>query len=93
MINVTLYNGDLDLICDWIGTANYSHVIGFSSQAAFNAATEYNWNLPNLTNAGTVSAAANLARVTISGAGHMVPFDQPESALTMMRKAIAFNWN
>jgi carboxypeptidase C (cathepsin A) len=39
----TMYNGELDLICDWIGTRNYTTVLGFAGQDAFNAAPNGNW--------------------------------------------------
>ncbi len=40
---VTAYNGELDLICDWIGTRNYTTALGFNGQEAFNAAANVNW--------------------------------------------------
>ena len=40
---VTAYNGDLDLICDWIGTRNYMLALGFNGQQAFNAAPNVKW--------------------------------------------------
>jgi len=89
---VTAYNGELDLICDWIGTRNYTTVLGFKGQEAFNAAPNGNWTTVFGGPAGLVQTLGNVALVTVANAGHMVPFDQPVSAFTLLRRALAWHW-
>lgn len=91
-IPVTLYNGDLDLICDWIGTANYSAVVNFTAQQRYNNAPTLPWKSDNGTQVGTVQTAANLARVVIFNAGHMWPHCLRETAYEMALRILNFSW-
>lgn len=70
---VTCYNGVLDLICDYLGTANYTAVLGYFDQSNFNSAVSKNWTNPSNGNvAGVFKSAKSLALVQIDGSGHMV---------------------
>jgi len=42
---------------------------------------------------GTVKSSGNLTFMAIYGAGHMVPYDQPEAAVDMLNRWIGGEWS
>ncbi|XP_016285820.1 retinoid-inducible serine carboxypeptidase [Monodelphis domestica] len=86
-INVTIYNGQLDLIVDTIGQEAWLRKLKWPELARFNEEKRK----PLYVNPGSYETAAfyksykNLAFYWILKAGHMVPSDQGEMALKMMR--------
>ena len=56
-------------------------------QLAFKRAPTTPWHSNNQV-AGTVKTAGTLTYVTVNGAGHMVPMDQPAFALTIVNNII-----
>jgi carboxypeptidase C (cathepsin A) len=85
-INIVLYHGDADWICNWMGgqvVANEIDAPGFS-QAGFQ-----NVSTPDNAVHGQVKQAATFSFVRVYEAGHEVPFYQPEFALTMFSRAIS----
>lgn len=96
-VQTTLYNGERDLICDWIGTLNYSNVLGFNGQALYASAPVVPWYVPgNSTPAGSLQhgSGSNLVRATIAHAGHMCPsvWDAPAASLELFRRSLFFDW-
>eukprot|EP00027_Filamoeba_sp_ATCC50430_P002155 CAMPEP_0168548710 /NCGR_PEP_ID=MMETSP0413-20121227/4713_1 /TAXON_ID=136452 /ORGANISM="Filamoeba nolandi, Strain NC-AS-23-1" /LENGTH=418 /DNA_ID=CAMNT_0008579045 /DNA_START=31 /DNA_END=1284 /DNA_ORIENTATION=+ len=77
-IKVMLYNGQYDLICNWLGTYSYAVEIDWQYKHEFNTAPEQSWYL-NGQKVGHYIKAENLLFVVVYDAGHMSPFDQPES--------------
>ncbi|KAK9823746.1 hypothetical protein WJX72_005120 [[Myrmecia] bisecta] len=85
-VPVTIYNGQLDLICCTLGVDAWLTQLKWSGSAAFNAAKRrplYAHRHSKATGA-FFKAHANLAMYYIMGAGHMIPSDQPKMALQML---------
>ncbi|KAG1675310.1 hypothetical protein FOA52_015984 [Chlamydomonas sp. UWO 241] len=82
-LQVMIYAGTLDLICNWLGNSRWVHAMEWSGQAKFQAAKEQEWSGGDGP-AGTVKAAGGLSFVKVFEAGHMVPMDQPKNALAMI---------
>jgi len=83
-IPVMIYNGNYDLICDWMGTAAWSDAMTWPGQQKFLQAPNKTWAGANGQPAGTYKSAQNLVRVVVANAGHMSPFDQPANTQIMV---------
>ncbi|KAL1354954.1 hypothetical protein AAHE18_05G080700 [Arachis hypogaea] len=82
-IQVLVYAGEEDLICNWLGNSRWVHAMEWSGQKEFGAAS----TVPFLVNgaaAGTLKSHGPLAFLKVNEAGHMVPMDQPKAALQML---------
>jgi carboxypeptidase C (cathepsin A) len=85
-VNIVLYHGDADFICNWMGgevVANEIDAPGFSQAGYENIST------PDKVVHGQVKQAATFSFVRVYEAGHEVPFYQPELALTLFSRAIS----
>eukprot|EP00850_Spirogloea_muscicola_P023777 SM000387S14694 [mRNA] locus=s387:8224:11880:- [translate_table: standard] len=84
-VNVTIYSGQLDLICCTLGTDSWLQRLSWEGLQAFNAAPR----APLYCRKGSTQAFAkrfrNLAFYWVMNAGHMVPVDNPCMALRMVR--------
>lgn len=78
-IPALIYAGDLDFICNYMGNHAWTMNLDWDHKAEFNAAEERDWN-----GAGMARTANGLTFLQVYDAGHMVPSDQPEHALTMI---------
>lgn len=78
---------------DWLGTKNWMAGLSWSKAhhwaEAAEAAEQPLRTGPNSSVAGRVRSAGGLTFVQIFNAGHMVPRDQPEAALAMVREFIS----
>lgn len=91
-VDVTLYNGDLDIICNYFGTANYSASMKWPGQKKFVSATNTTFESANGTVYGNYRTHGGLTFVVVNEAGHMVPHDQPEAALALITNILAKSW-
>lgn len=92
-INVLVYSGEDDFICNWYGGHAWTHALKWPGQAAFNAAANTTWHVDGQV-AGTATSAKGLTFLRVKDAGHMVPMDQPVHALAMLRNLFARGpWN
>jgi serine carboxypeptidase 1 len=88
--NVTIYQGQVDLICATAGTRLWMKKLTWDGMPGFNASPR----IPLYPNTSTRDTGAfykqseNLGMYSINLAGHMVPADQPQMALTMMLRII-----
>jgi carboxypeptidase C (cathepsin A) len=85
-INLVLYNGDADFICNWFGGEQVAYEIdapGFSDAGYTNIST------PDNVVHGQVKQAGTFSFVRVYESGHEVPYYQPELALTMFSRAIS----
>ncbi|KAG8196084.1 hypothetical protein JTE90_007824 [Oedothorax gibbosus] len=73
-----IYNGDVDMACNFLGDEWFSHNLGFKVLADFKP-----WKF-NDQIAGFVKSYKNLSYLTIKGSGHMVPQDKPGPAFKMI---------
>jgi len=87
-IDVLIYAGDADFICNWMGNKAWTLALPWSGKAAFNLADDHDWNVDGV-KAGTARTAqlggtGHFTFLQVNGAGHMVPMDQPKNALAMI---------
>merc|ERR1711972_971471 len=90
-IDVLIYAGDQDFICNWVGNEKWTLALDWSQKAAFNAASMMPWSICSGENAKTVGrlrSHANFHFLQVFQAGHMVPMDQPEAALVMLNSLL-----
>jgi cathepsin A (carboxypeptidase C) len=92
-IRVLIYAGDTDFICNWMGNKAWTKAIAWSGHADYNAAGDHDWYYDaDKTKLGGWARSANsknknggsLTFLQVLEAGHMVPMDQPEAALSML---------
>ncbi|XP_049717268.1 retinoid-inducible serine carboxypeptidase [Elephas maximus indicus] len=86
-VNVTVYNGQLDLIVDTIGQEAWVRKLNWPELSRF---SQLKWKAlysdpKSSQTSAFVKSYKNLAFYWILGAGHMVPSDQGHMALKMMR--------
>ncbi|KAJ2147651.1 hypothetical protein IW142_001529 [Coemansia sp. RSA 564] len=84
-IRVLVYAGDADYICNWYGNKAWTMEMEWTGQELFNAAADKVWMADGV-EGGEARAFGNLTFVRVFGAGHMVPYDQPVAALTMVNQ-------
>eukprot|EP01083_Nonionella_stella_P135252 411432_1 len=81
-----IYAGDLDFICNWLGNQAWALALPWTGKNEFDAATPVSWKVNGVA-AGEIRQGAsntNFTFLRVYQAGHMVPMDQPEAALTMV---------
>jgi cathepsin A (carboxypeptidase C) len=81
-LRVLIYAGDADFICNWIGNKAWTGELEWHGKEGYLAAPD----LPFKTSegeAGEFRTFENFSFLKLSGAGHMVPWDQPASSLAM----------
>ena len=92
-IPVLLYNGQDDIIVNTPGALAWINEMNWYGNTGFKQATRLEWLAPNGTSYGNVKKYQNFTFVTVYGAGHMVPGDQPASARDMLNRFIYNHWN
>lgn len=87
-VSVLVYAGDADFICNWMGNFEWIKVLKWHQSPLYDepklSPTEGNPEWGDVP--GEYYAAGDLVYIKVSGAGHMVPTDQPASAFEMARK-------
>ncbi|OHW93643.1 serine carboxypeptidase [Colletotrichum incanum] len=98
-IDVLIYNGDFDLACNTAGNIRWTNKLSWAGQVEFNAKELEPWfavkggesvragKWKQVTKPAKGGRETKFAFVTVEGSGHMVPLDQPEVGLQMVR-----NW-
>lgn len=84
-IKVLVYAGDQDYICNWLGNQAWTLKLDWPGKQAFNSAEVKKWNVGER-HAGNLRTAKGFSFLQVKEAGHMVPLDQPEAALAMVRE-------
>lgn len=82
--NVTIYNGQVDLICATIGTEAWVQKLKWQGLKEFNSIKRNALYCDGSETKGFVKSYKNLQFFWVLGAGHFVPADQPCVALTML---------
>ncbi|XP_053204883.1 lysosomal protective protein-like [Panonychus citri] len=80
-----IYNGDTDMVCDFLGDEWFSDQLGFKQIGEYEP-----WYVNNQV-AGFVKHYQGFAYATIRGSGHTVPEYRPAAALYMIEKFLARN--
>ena len=83
--NVLIYNGQMDVIIDYIGTEQMVRQLPWSGQAEFAASKRHVWHVDDEV-AGYERHAGALTQVMVRNAGHILPFDQPKWAYDMISR-------
>jgi len=82
---VLVYNGDLDLACNFLGDQWFVNRLGAPLQSP-----KRHWLVVDEKGqnqiAGFVKDFENISFMTVKGAGHMVPTDKPKEALEMFKR-------
>jgi cathepsin A (carboxypeptidase C) len=95
-IDVLIYAGDQDFICNWLGNEKWVQALEWTHKKEFNAAAKQPYIVSGKDvgdkdgkEVGELQSFANLHFLRIAGAGHMVPLDQPEAALGMLNELLS----
>ncbi|TVU08734.1 hypothetical protein EJB05_42146 [Eragrostis curvula] len=85
-VSVTVYNGQLDVICPTIGAESWLKKLKWDGLHQFLSLPRDPWQhcTPNVLTQGFVRSYKNLHFYWVIGAGHMVPMDQPCIAVHMI---------
>jgi carboxypeptidase C (cathepsin A) len=91
-IQVLIWAGDADWICNWFGGLAVANGIQYSGTSTFASKAVESYTVSG-TASGTFKNVGNLSWLRVFGAGHEVPYYQPAVALqvftqTMQQKAI-----
>ena len=87
-VQVLVYSGDKDWICNWRGGEAWTEATKWASKDDFNAAEYVDWNVDG-TAAGQMRQYGDLHFLRVYEAGHMVPMNQPENALAMLKMFVS----
>jgi cathepsin A (carboxypeptidase C) len=94
-IDVLIYAGDCDFICNWMGNKAWTKELPWSGHDEFEAAVDQDWTYgSDATKGGMVRTApakngeGSLTFLQVYEAGHMVPMDQPEAAQSLLNQFI-----
>ncbi|RIA89478.1 Alpha/Beta hydrolase protein [Glomus cerebriforme] len=82
-INVLLFSGDQDIICNYMGTEAMINNLEWNGYKGFQNNTKLLWYVNN-TLAGHIVTERNLTYVKVFNASHMVPYDVPIVSMDMM---------
>jgi len=82
-INVLLFSGDQDIICNYMGTEAMINNLEWNGYKGFQNNTKLFWYV-NDTLAGNIVTERNLTYVRVFNASHMVPYDVPLVTMDMM---------
>ena len=85
-VNVLVYSGDKDFICNWRGGEAWTNALQWSHGDEFINSSYVEWTDGTNKSQGQVKQVENLVFLKVYDAGHMVPMDQPEAALNMLKK-------
>ncbi|KAJ4979617.1 hypothetical protein NE237_010397 [Protea cynaroides] len=84
-IQMLIYAGEYDLICNWLGNSRWVHAMEWSGQKDFVAAPSVSFMVDG-GEAGLMKNHGPLTFLKVHDAGHMVPMDQPKAALEMLTR-------
>lgn len=78
-----IYAGDQDWICNWLGNKAWATQLDWNGLDGFSKAADKPWS-PDGTQRGIIRSYEDFTFLQVFQAGHMVPMDQPVSALLMV---------
>lgn len=91
-LRVLVYNGIFDMDCNFMGTDKWLSQLDWPNQQKWNALGRTPWYIGDgKTIAGHMRSLGNLTQLTILNAGHLVPMDAPDVALSMLNTFIHHN--
>ena len=89
-----VYAGDADFICNYLGNRAWTEALEWDGKAAYNKAELKHLLLGGKGGeaVGSVKNSGNLTFLSVHGAGHMVPYNQPEVGLDMVNRWLRGEW-
>ncbi|KAL7689348.1 putative peptidase S10, serine carboxypeptidase, alpha/Beta hydrolase [Plasmopara halstedii] len=82
------YAGNMDgSVCNNLGVGRIIDRLAWSDTAKYRVAVRQPWKVDGRV-AGLVKSAGNMSYVVVLNSGHLVPADQPEASLDMMRRFV-----
>ncbi|ESQ42259.1 hypothetical protein EUTSA_v10013304mg [Eutrema salsugineum] len=84
-INLLVYAGEYDILCNWLGNSRWVEQMNWSGQKDFGSAKTVPF-LVDGKEAGLMKNHGSLTFLKVHDAGHMVPMDQPKASLQMLQK-------
>ncbi|KZV77257.1 serine carboxypeptidase [Peniophora sp. CONT] len=88
-VRVLIYVGKNDWVCNYLGNSKWISLLDWTGGDAFNQAETRNWEVGGKV-AGETRSSGLLTWVTIDDAGHLVPYDQPKTALAMVNRWLGY---
>jgi len=82
-----IWAGDADWICNWFGGLAVANAITYSGSSTFNSKAVTNYTVSGVAG-GTFKTVGNLSWLRVFGAGHEVPYYQPEVALQVFKQTM-----
>ena len=82
-IDVLVYSGDKDWICNWRGGENWTHLLDYAGKEEFNKLDYSKWTVDSEAS-GESKTAQGLTFLRFYDAGHLVPMDQPKRSFQML---------
>lgn len=86
-VTVLIWAGDADFICNWYGSAAVVDAVEYDGQAAFQAKDLQPYTV-NGQEMGQFKTEGKLSFLRVYGAGHEVPYYQPEVALQVFEQTM-----
>ena len=90
-IHTLIYAGDVDYICNYLGNRAWTLNLDWVYTDEFNAAEDHEWGSSESSEgsgAGLAKTSNGFTFLQVYDAGHMVPNDQPQVALEMIRNFV-----
>jgi len=96
-IDVLIYAGDVDFVCNWMGNKAWTMDLPWSGKNDFVSAEDITWSYVEsgddvagglVRTADAAEGSGSLTFLQVYEAGHMVPMDKPQAALTMLNTFI-----
>ncbi|KAF9527913.1 serine carboxypeptidase [Crepidotus variabilis] len=84
-VKALIYVGANDWICNWVGNEAWTLALEWSGQDYFIDLPLRDWQVEGIV-AGRTRSAGGLTFATITGAGHMVPYDKPKESLQLVQR-------
>ncbi|KAI4304702.1 hypothetical protein MLD38_040176 [Melastoma candidum] len=84
-VNVLIYAGEYDLICNWLGNWRWVNTMQWSGRKGFAGAATAPFKVAGKV-AGLLKNHGPLSFLKVHDAGHMVPMDQPKASLEMLHR-------
>lgn len=84
---MTVWAGDADWICNWLGNLAAANAVTFSGSSSFASKSLTPYTV-NGAQGGTFKTQGNLGFVRVFAAGHEVPFYQPALALQVFEQTL-----
>jgi len=91
-IQVLIWAGDADWICNWFGGQAVAESITYAGSATFKAKAVSSYTVNGVAG-GTFKTVTNLSWLRVFGAGHEVPFYREFYLLSLMRDGEIERWN